>query len=535
MIALPARALGISATTTLIVLTPLVAFLCALALFWLIVSVTGNDGLAAVGVLVVLCLGALAAGEGTIAGLTSANTHFDYFPLLRRYQPAASFPLFATFCVLTWRSLTHAKGRVVTSAVLAGTVFGLLVFSYFYLWTAAAAWLATLGMIWLVARPGDRSTVIRFLAVIAAAAGVALVPYMILLSHRATTTENVQALVLSRRPDLFSVSEIIGGVILLVLVWGVRRGSIEQSDRRVIFAASFALLPLVVLNQQVITGRVMQPIHYKGFITNYAVLIAFVLIAGIGWRRVSGERWKVSKRTLVWVAVAALEWGSIEGYRAARRSAGANYKAAEEMPVYSHLSEQITANPSDRSPLVLFSDLRMADGAPAAMPLPVLWAPHMLVYAGITNAESKERLYQHLYYTGVSARQLDDYFHGRTMYYGCAVGLFGFDRLIDGLNPNAKPISEKEIQDVLISYTEYASRFNHERAANPTLSYVVAPIGEEPDWSNLDRWYQRDQGEKIGKFRLYRVKLRPQTGEEFSPLAPLVVDTEAPKGGLRLL
>jgi hypothetical protein len=118
------------------------------------------------------------------------------------------------------------------------------------------------------------------------------------------------------------------------------------------------------------------------------------------------------------------------------------------------------------------------------------------------------------------------------VYYGCAVGLFGFDRLIDGLNPNAKAISEKEKQDVLVSYMEYVSRFNHQRAANPTLSYVVAPIGDEPDWSNLDRWYQRDEGEEVGKFRLYRVRLRSETGEDFPPLAN---DTEASQGGLRRL
>src|SRR5262245_26229284 len=134
----------------------------------------------------------------------------------------------------------------------------------------------------------------------------------------------------------------------------------------------------------------------------------------------------------------------------------------------------------------------------------------MVVYPGLAETESKELLFKHLYYTGVSVQELDYYFHGRNVYYGCAVGLFGFDRLIDGLNPHAKPITAQEKSDELRSYGDYASSFNWERAANPRLSYVVTPLDEEPDLSNLDHWYQRDAGEIVGKFKLYRVSLRDE-------------------------
>ena len=96
---------------------------------------------------------------------------------------------------------------------------------------------------------------------------------------------NVQALVLSRRPDFFSATELIGALVLVVSAAGAIRGSIDVRDRRVIFAASFALMPFIVLNQQIITGRLMQPIHYKGFIANYSVLIAIVISGALGWRK----------------------------------------------------------------------------------------------------------------------------------------------------------------------------------------------------------------------------------------------------------
>ena len=50
--------------------------------------------------------------------------------------------------------------------------------------------------------------------------------------------------------------------------------------------------------------------------------------------------------------------------------------------------------------------------------------------------------------------------------------------------------------------------FDASRARKANLSYVVVPQSEKLDFSNLDRWYQRDNGEQIGKFILYRTQLR---------------------------
>lgn len=189
------------------------------------------------------------------------------------------------------------------------------------------------------------------------------------------------------------------------------------------------------------------------------------------------------------------------------------------MAVYVRLNQQAqNSRQTSSEQVVLFSDPRAADGAPAASPLAVLWAPHMLVYTGTTTDESKERLYRQLYYTGFGARELDAYFHGSEVYYGYAAGMFGFDRIIDGLNSSAKPISKQELNDETLSYTKYAESFNRERASNPRLSYVVTPIVDEPNLSNLDRWYERNAGERIGKFMLYRVKLKDETSEESAHL-----------------
>jgi hypothetical protein len=70
-----------------------------------------------------------------------------------------------------------------------------------------------------------------------------------------------------------------------------------------------------------------------------------------------------------------------------------------------------------------------------------------------------------------------------------------------------KQITAEDIRSAVEGYAGYAGSFNREKAANPTLSYVVTDGAT--DFRNLDRWYERDAGERVGRFTLYRVTLRP--------------------------
>src|SRR5258705_1568667 len=139
-IAWPARLLGLSTATVFIWLIVLGAITSSFAIFWLLATLTGESKLAAVGVLVTLCLGALAAGQGAARLMVAGQRVHDMFSFLRRYQPSVVFPLFFVFCVLVWRALTHVsiKARIIYS-LAAGGLFAVLVFSYFVIWTAAAA------------------------------------------------------------------------------------------------------------------------------------------------------------------------------------------------------------------------------------------------------------------------------------------------------------------------------------------------------------------------------------------------------------
>ncbi|HEY9405665.1 MAG TPA: hypothetical protein VIQ24_23650, partial [Pyrinomonadaceae bacterium] len=160
-LALPARLFNLSAAAVFIILWPLVAFATTLALTRLLRAATGDEPTAAALALFVLCFCTfIQKGVRTLRGLETA---YLPLPFLRRYLPALPFALFFIFCLLVWRALATDERRAsLTNAFFAGLTFTLLVYSYFYLWTAAAAWLACLALLWLAASPrAERRRAVR--------------------------------------------------------------------------------------------------------------------------------------------------------------------------------------------------------------------------------------------------------------------------------------------------------------------------------------------------------------------------------------
>src|SRR6266850_4294666 len=201
--AVPARWLGLTAANVFTVFPVLCAALSSLAIFWFFDLLTRDKWLGAAAVWIVLGLGTLCALQGIIRHIPNLPylipqwvSHMVlppsvyHLPFLRFYQPAIAFPLFFVLTSLTWLALTEANNRkAVISALGAGTTFTLVVFSYFYLWTAAAAWLICICGLWLSARKSERERVLVVFGIVGAFALSTLITYFWMLSHRATTVD----------------------------------------------------------------------------------------------------------------------------------------------------------------------------------------------------------------------------------------------------------------------------------------------------------------------------------------------------------
>jgi hypothetical protein len=515
-IALFARPLGMNAPWAMIITSALAAFATALALFWLLGLLTDDSRIAATGALIVLCLGTLACAQGAIIQLTGRGLAYPYLPFLRRYLPALPFPVFFVFCALVWRSLKIESRRAFyLSSAGAGLSFAVLVYSYFYLWTTAAAWLACFAVLLLVGKPDGWKRDFKSLAITSAIAVVALLPYVLLLSNRATTMDSVQLLTYTRTPDLLRPPAIIGMLVLAILAYGVKRGRLEWRNRRTLFAAAFALTPLLVFNQQVVTGRSLQPIHYEVFIVNYVAMLAVVLAAALIWGMTgagaASARRKLTSHVLLIVALATFGWGVVEANITTHVVDEQNIIRDDAMLVGRRLRElahEAEGAGAEKPGVVFAPNLIQGDDLPTQAPQGVLWARHLHIFSGTTWEESKERFYQHIYYTGLNAQWLEAELNEGN--YVAVIALFGWGRHHDRLTVNATPLTREEIAAEVERYSTYIATFNRERAASPTLSAVVTHTDGEPALTNLDRWYERDSGEPFGKFMLYRVHLRPE-------------------------
>ena len=144
-------------------------------------------------------------------------------------------------------------------------------------------------------------------------AGVfSLIPYALLLSQRSTAMDSGQKLALYHVPDLQRFPELLGLGMIALLVYGALCRKVNWRAPENLFAASFALMPFIVFNQQVITGRSLQPFHYEAFIANYSALVAAILVAVTVWRGTEPVKQRLSQRIVARVFFIAILWGVIE-------------------------------------------------------------------------------------------------------------------------------------------------------------------------------------------------------------------------------
>ena len=515
VISFVAKTARISASTAFIVLLGVAGLLASLSVFWLLNSLAGDHRLAAAGTLFVLCLGGLAGGHGLLGLLLKTDLSIPSLAFLRRYQPAAAFSLFFVFNVLVWQALTMRNKRSArVRALLAGLTLGVLVLSYLYLWTAAAAWLLCAGLLWLYFRRADWRKVLAVLSTIGAVTLIALVPYVYLISHRAMTLDEQQTLGVSHRPDLLGIPEILGALILLALVMAVRRRKIETSDPRVLFAASFALLPFLVFNQQILTGKTMQPYHFAAFIVNYSVLIGLLLTVALLWK-------PVSTRALVWIAALSFSWGVVEvGLPARFQSVPAAVVNDQMVPVLRRLKELSKQDGTlaglhaegKASTLVFSPQLGVTVLLPTWTSQGTLLDIGGLDFGSTSREERKEFFYLHLYYSkadiGALRKALAGVPDDESMNYYARAVIFGHERIVPALSLHFQPIQPDEIEKEIRSYQAFADSFSREEARKRPLTYAVIPADGKFDFTNLDRWYERYSGERVGAYTLYRVKLR---------------------------
>ncbi len=494
-IAVPARVLGVSVSTAFILLAAFIAIFSAIVIYILLFSATEDGLLATVGPIIVLCFGTALALQGELRVLIDGRVLADFLPFLRRYQPGFAFPLFFVFCLLFYKAANRETTKAtVTFAIGAGVVFAILVFSYFYLWTAAAAWLACFAIIYLIVRRSQSRNVLIAAGVVAGFAAIVLVPYFSLLSQRSVNLDSVQLLDLTRMPQFDSPSMIVGLIVAAAAIVVSRRSG-EPFGSSLILLLSLALTPVILFNQQVITGRSLQPVHYELFIANYMVLTAAVMLIGVLKPDRTSEK---RNRFLVYLAIAAFAWGSFESFTSANRSMTVAEIRDGSLPAI-----RAAAADKSRKQVIVATNFVTADIIPSVPNAVSFWNAHTSSAGGIGVEENKRRFYRYLYFAGYTGQEVNEALRAKS--FEVTAAIFGGERALPVLSSGTNEITESEITAEAANYAAFVKTFSAGEAYASPLDHIIAPSESETTFENLDRWYTRDQGQEFGLFRLYRL------------------------------
>ncbi len=510
LLAAIARTLGLSTSSVFIILLPLTAFLSTLALFWLLSILTDDVHLATVGPLFILCFGTLAGWGGKVLPVLHLGATFNpglFF--LRRYQPGLSFPLFFIFVLLVWCALTRDDRLGRLAAYAAGLAFAILVFTYYFLWTAAAGWLLIVTSLWLLAYRSEWRWLFKRLTPLAAIAGLALAGYALLLARIDPATSNTQVLEFTHAPDFMRAPEPIA-LVAVLLVWrSIKVRGRRWAEPMTLLTLSLALLPFLLFNQHVVTGRSLQPIHYELFVGNYVALLALTLAIFVLNRRPEIAGRTRVPRALVVLGLISFFLGVVEINYDTRKRREHNRKRDEFAAVANRLRLEAAKSGRDINDReVVFSpDIWVvADNLATFAPQAVLWATHAPVMPMLSESDRNQRFFLYLYYSDVTPEVLEHRLRNKS--YSEIFALFGFDRHLKILTSDFKPVTETEILDKVRQYEEFTTNIDWFAASRPLLSWVVIEPGSDIRLHNLDRWYLRESEEVIGKYRLIRVAPR---------------------------
>lgn len=492
--AIPARILGLNSETAFLAISVIISFFASLAIFSLLLQISKNELFSAVGTLFILLFGANAAGATILKEIFGFGASAFYLTFLRRFTPAVAFPFIFLLISSIWLGLKSVKTQTkIFFAAISTLCFAFLVYGYFFFWTAMLAWLIAVFCLNFLLKKEDRNW--QFWLMLLGGIILSLLPYFWLLSDRNPTTDASQVLEHTRKIVLLRPTLIVGVIILFLTVLAVKLKKIELKNQTTIFIISLAILPILVFNQQIITGVSLQPMHYNMYILNYLSLLGLVILLN----EVFKERLEKIKPVL-WLIPALLFciWGIIEINYATKYRFGYNVGRDEAILVNKRLAEI-----GEKSQITLNFNSIQGDNQPTVAPQGVLWAEHLYIGGNISTEEHQRRYFLFIYLQNKDENWL------RQQLKFCPSqscrALIGW-RVNPTLSYNSSKIDEAEINSLVAKYAEFLQNINASNILNPTISYVVVPYNLQINLANLDRWYERDSGEKLGNFTLYKVR-----------------------------
>lgn len=432
-----------------------------------------------------LLLGQSLFGRGAILKLLAGSSPSTTFlTLMRPVNPTMTWIFLFGFLLFFWLFFERKQRRW---GVLSAIFLGLSFYDYFYTWTFLYAFCAALiGILILQKKWQD----IKNIAAILLASLLAAIPFFINLYRGMLwpTSQEVGdriGLMDGRMPVITLLPALFFAAVLIFFP--------RQRKKRFVFFLALAAAPLIVLNQQIITGKALMISHYHWYMH---VPLAIVVLAMVFFLRFP-QKWQMFKKSLAVLVIVASVFA---GIFIQQSSYAAQQKRIVDNQKYGPLMDWFNENAAPEQ--VALSNGLTAKAIAIYTPLNVFYHPTSLFLFGGSESRLMDSLFLYYRLRGIGKEEARDVFFKERG----AISVFLYGIYYRETLGSYDKIPDDAMGKVLRKYEETFSlstaEYLRHMIAKYEVDFLVWDKKADPAW-NLDQYEFLNKLATVGQFEIY--------------------------------
>ena len=417
-----------------------------------------------------------------LGGDSPSVTYVNY---TRPVNPLMTHLFFFSFLLCFWLFLERKQWRW---GILSFLLLGLSFYDYFYTWTFLYSFLGALLVIFIFQK---KWLDIKRICLVISASLLMAIPYFInlyqVIRHPVYKEVGHRLAFEGSSATLGLLAPLLFAIVLLFFP--------RKWKERYYFVLALAIAPLIVLNQQIITGKVLSNAHYHWYF-HLPLAAIFLLLIFFHWVSLKKQSFfqKAPAIAIIAVSIFTAVWIQKASYAENEKNMVALQRYG---PVMDWLSE------NSQKDEVVFSDSQTAQLIVIYTPLNVFYHSTAKYSLAATNERLANALFLYYRLDNVTGEQAKDvFFRDRDGISGALYGIYYRDTT--GAYGN---IPDELLLELVRKYQETfslaTSRLFQEALNKYEVKYLVWDKRDYPFWQ-IDQYQFLEKTAEIGDFVIYR-------------------------------
>lgn len=471
---------------------PFVVFL----LMYGFVFAISRDKFAALSTAAVLLLAEAALSYFGVSHLLRGISPDDFLRIARPVNPAMIYIPFFAFLIAFWQFYRKQNWWL---GALSAALLGLNFYNYFYSWTFLYAFVGVLFALLLIRKKWREAFGV---ASVGLGALLFVVPYVANLYqatlHPAYTETGLRFGIIESHTPLFVGWTVVAA--LLIFFWKFPRE--EREDReRYFFGLALLLAPFVTMNQQLLTGKVLQAAHYHWFFHKpIAVIFVFIVIFHIFTRHNLIAYKKALAALILAGSIAVGVFIQVNSYLYSKRDGGAVAIERQKYgPVMDWLNEHgekeavVLANNEASHMVVIYTSLNVFHHRAAMYSL------------SATRDRLLDAIFTFYRLRDISAEEARDTFFTEREFISSTIYGMHYRELLGSY----EAIPDEKIEDIAALYRESlvtpTPAWLERTLAKYEVEYVIWDKDADPEW-RLEQYPFLEGAVSFGDITIYKIK-----------------------------